>query len=166
MWKRMVLYVVNAGLVGLLAQQILTTSYLGKIDVGLRSSLQSTKQLSTVESSIIQKNHALAGLADTTRTMREQLAETLQVTQSINQNIHTIDNLNAATLNVNQLLVGLGHQSQAHLSTIAGQLSQLTATLQQMNGQLNLLSSVIQADAATLHDMRAQTAVMNSKVPG
>jgi chromosome segregation ATPase len=166
MWKKWVLYIANVIVVGVLVQQVMTTTYLAKIDYGLHSSLQSTKQLASIESSIIEKNHALQSMASTTQSMSDQLSLTLQVTMAINKNIHAIDALNQSTLDVNQTLVGLGKQSQANLASIASQLGQLNSSIGQVGGQLGQLKETIQLDASTLHDMKAQTDQMNSKVPG
>jgi D-ribose pyranose/furanose isomerase RbsD len=166
MWKKWVLYVANVIVIGVLVQQVMTTTYLAKIDAGLHSSLHSTKQLASIESSIIEKNHALQGMASTTKSMSDQLGVTLQVTMAINKNIHAIDALNQSTLDVNQILVALGKQSQVNLASIASRLDQLNGSIGQVGGQLSQLKQTIELDASTLHDMKAQTDKMNSKVPG
>jgi prefoldin subunit 5 len=166
MWKKWILYGVTAVTCAVLVQQVAVTVYLAKIDYGLRSSLQSTKQLAQIQSSIIEKNKALKELSATARLMTQQLGDTLAVTEQIDKNIATINHLNQATLDINQLLVSTGGHSNTNLNGVADQLAKLNQSIAAISQSIGGLESILASDAATLHDMRVQTDRMNSKVPG
>jgi hypothetical protein len=159
-------YCIAALLILVLIQQVLTTTYLGKIDAGLRSSLSSTKQLSAIQSSVIEKNGALTGIAKTTDNMDTALGTTLQLTQTIDRNIHQIDDLNVATLSANRQLAALGKDGQTNLTGIAQNLQTFAQVLSQLQAQVAQLDGVVRVDQPTLHDMKLQTDTMNRKVPG
>lgn len=164
--RTLLLYVGMCAVVALLLQQMVTTYYLAKIDTGLNSSLRSTASLATIESAIIDKNHALRDVVATTQGMDRQLGDTLQATQTIDAHIHKIDDLNGATLQINQGLVKLGQQGGASLTTSAASLRDFSTSMAQLKASLSQLDQTIQSDASNLHDMKAQTDTMNRKVPG
>ncbi len=166
MWKKWILYGVTAVACAVLVQQVATTVYLAKIDYGLRSSLQSTRQLAEIQKSIIEKNNALHGLASTAREMNQQLKSALAVTQQIDQNIGAINRLNKATLDINQTLVTTGRHSNENLTGVADQLARLNQSIAAISQSIGGLESILASDAAVLHDMKLQTDRMNSKVPG
>jgi hypothetical protein len=164
--RTVLLYAGMCAVVALLGQQMVTTYYLAKIDTGLNSSLHSTKSLATIESAIIDKNKALRDVTSTTQAMDQQLMLTLSATQTIDTHIHKIDELNAATLKINQGLVQIGQQGGTTLTTTATSLQQFADSISTLKSALAQLDQTIQRDAGNLHDMKAQTDMMNRKVPG
>lgn len=164
--RTLFMYVGMCAVIALLGQQMVTTYYLAKIDTGLNSSLHSTKSLATIESAIIDKNQALKDVASTTQAMDQQLMLTLAATQTIDTHIHKIDDLNGATLHINQGLVQLGQQGGSTLTTTASNLQQFAKSISTLKTSLAQLDQTIQTDASNLHDMKAQTDMMNRKVPG
>jgi type VII secretion effector (TIGR04197 family) len=164
--RTLLMYLGMCIVVALLVQQMVTTYYLAKIDVGLNSSLHSTSQLASIQQAIIDKNKALQDVVTTTKAMDGQLGVTLQTTQTIDVHIHRIDDLNVSTLKVNQGLVGLGQQSGSALTTTASSLQQFSESISKLKTYLSQLNQTIQSDVVNIHDMKAQTDTMNSKVPG
>lgn len=164
--RKWLYYLGTIVLLGFLVQQMVTTYYLAKIDGGLHSSLRSTARLGTIQTEIIHKNQSLHNVLAATQDISGQLQLTLKETQIIDGNIHQIDNLNLATLRVNQVLTGLGSQGQNTLGAIAASMQTLQQKISSLSGPLSQLDDTIHSDRSLLHDMRAQTDRMNAKVPG
>ncbi|MCL6516256.1 hypothetical protein [Alicyclobacillus sp.] len=159
-------YVASAGLAALLAQQVVTTYYVARIDAGLRTSLNATRQLGDIQAAVIEKNGALKQMQSTSDAALAQLRATLQVTQAIDQNITQIDQLNASTRQINDQLAAAGRTGQATLGDIAGTLAQLKDTLGQLGPHVGDLQQMVRADAGNLADMREQVHQMDQKIPG
>ncbi|MCF8563962.1 hypothetical protein LLE49_04325 [Alicyclobacillus tolerans] len=151
---------------GLLAQTMVTTQYLAKIDKGLNSSLQSTSTLVSIEGSIIKKNQALSGVVDTTKQMSKNLNATLAVSQAIDGHIHLIDKYNADTLGINRQLVGLGSSSGQTLQGVSSNMSQLAHATQSLGNSISTLDQLIQQDRKNLDQMKTYADEMNNKTPG
>lgn len=159
-------YVGMTVVVGLLAQMMVTTYYLGKINVGLSDSLDSTKRLIGIQQSIIEKNKALEQVVNTTKEMDTQLVSTLAVTNSIRTNILKINELNGATLQLNRNMEVFAGQSGVSLQAIAKSTGQLQTSTQSLHDSLTKLYRYIDRDRANLQQMKAYTDQMNAKVPG
>jgi hypothetical protein len=98
--------------------------------------------------------------------MNQQLGATLAVTQQIDQNIAAINRLNKATLDINQTLVSTGQHSNVNLTGVADQLGKLNQSISAISQSIGGLEAILASDATGLHDMKLQTDLMNSKVPG
>ncbi|MGB8954425.1 MAG: hypothetical protein WCC10_03575 [Tumebacillaceae bacterium] len=153
-------------LLALLIQTMVTTYHLGKIDAGLRSSLESTAQLAEMQRSIILKNQQLSDVVATTQAMDKQLKQTLGVTQELHGNISSINKWNGATLELNQQMVASAGDSGEQLKAISGGMGQLKETTTALYGSLAKLSEWIKQDRAHMSNMRSSTEQMNQKVPG
>lgn len=151
---------------GVLGQTMVTTYYLAQIDQGLNSSLKSTNNLIQIQNSIVHKNQALQNVVSTTSEMAKQLTATLQQTVIIDQHIHSIDALNADTLAINRGLVTIGNQSGQTLSSVTGNMRQLTQVTQGLNNSITRLDQLIQQDRANMDLMKSYADQMNQKTPG
>jgi hypothetical protein len=152
-------------LVGLLVQTMITTYYLGKIDKGLRSSLQSTENLLAIQQSIVSKNEKLQEVIATTKAMDGQLTATLQATQSVHRNISEINRLNRSTLDINQNMLVLSNSSGQGLQGIAAGMGQLKKSTGDLLQSLTGLSKWVGQDHGNLTKMRDYTESMNQRLP-
>ncbi len=159
-------YVGTAIVAGILVQQIQTTNNLAKVDTGLSSSLHSTTALAKIEESVIGKNKILKQVVATTKTTDGQLSSTLDITKTINGNIHQIDAANEATLALNKGMVSISGQSKQTLYSVSQELSQLNISIQKLKLYLTQLDNLVSTDKTSLGDMKFQTDIMNQKVPG
>lgn len=152
--------------IGLLLQTMATTYYLGKINSGLNTSLQSTSQLISIQNAVIEKNQSLHDVIATTKAMDQQLQTTLQTTQGIRSNILKINEINAATLEVNGRMAVSGSNSNQSLEGISTGMGQLRQSTEALYNSLVKLNELTGRDRANLHQMKAYTDQMNQKVPG
>lgn len=159
-------YVGMAAVVGLLVQTMATTFYLAKIDQGLSTSLDSTSQLITIQQAIIEKNQSLQDVINTTHQMDSQLLLTLKATQGIRTNILQINQLNGASLELNQGMTVSGKESNVSLGSISAGMAQLKQSTEQLYNSLARLSQFTKQDSANLHQMKLYSDQMNQKVPG
>lgn len=150
----------------LLVVTVPTTIQLGKMDVGLRSSLHSTSQLVSIESAVIDKNKSLKGLITTAHQMRQQLTTTENTTTQIKQNITLINQLNSVTLKLNQNIGDQAKNSAGNLGDIENSLSALDQATSRLEQTLQSLSGIVSQDKSNLAQMQAATQSMNAKVPG
>lgn len=155
-----------AVVLGLLGMTVPTTIRLSQLDVGLRSSLQSTSQLVDVESAIIQNNKSLTILMKTASSMNQTLQTTNQTTGQLEQNIALINKLNAQTLQINQSIGGETSGGAGHLASIAASLRQLDTSMTKLEQTLGSLGGMVQQDVSNMNQMKQAVHSMNSKVPG
>jgi septal ring factor EnvC (AmiA/AmiB activator) len=153
-------------LFGILTQTLVTTYYLAKIDIGLNSSLDSTRRLVSVEHAIIDKNKALADVIQQTAHMDQQLQTTLETTQTIEQHILRINDLNAATLTINRRMAAVGAAGTRTLSDVSSAMASLNQATMSLGNYLAVLRQVVMQDRANLDLMKQYTDEMNQKTPG
>ncbi|WAH36142.1 hypothetical protein [Alicyclobacillus dauci] len=163
---KVVSLVAMAAMAGVLAMTVPTTFQLAKMDTGLSSSLHSTTQLVSIESSIIQKNKSLHSLIQTAHLMKAQLQVTDSVTAKLETNINTINHLNQQTLEINQSISKGANTSAQNLADIAASMSALYSATSSLSKTLQSLNGIVQGDTNNLSQMRDATAQMNSNVPG
>jgi methyl-accepting chemotaxis protein len=159
-------YVGMTVMAGLLAQTMVTTYYLGKIDKGLTVSLDSTTQLISIQKAIVEKNESLKDVVSTTQAMDQQLQLTLKATQGIRANILRINELNGATLQLNQHMMTSGTASNQSLDSIYTGMTQLKQSTEELYASLDRLNGITQQDRSNLQQMKAYTEQMNRKIPG
>ncbi|MCL6453774.1 MAG: hypothetical protein K6T78_09225 [Alicyclobacillus sp.] len=166
MWKNGLAVGGMVVVAGLLAVTVPTTVSLARIDRGLQSSLQTTQELARVQSGVIENNRSLGPLLRAAQQMQRNLVQTQQVTEDLNRNIATIDQLNAATLRINQAIAGGAHGSANNLQAIASNLKSLDAATASLAKTLRSLDQLVAEDETGLAAMRAAADEMNAKVPG
>ena len=159
-------YVGMALVIGLLVQTMMTTYHLMRIDSGLKESLESTERLVEIQEAIIEKNDALAGVVETTKKMDAQLQATLGATKQVHANITQINELNAATLEVNKGMAVLGAHTGTGLQDVSGGLGTLNSSVNELKKALEELGLLIRDDRSNLAKIRSYTEQMNRKVPG
>lgn len=159
-------YVGMTVVVGLLVQTMVTTYYLGKIDKGLNTSLDSTTQLISIQKAVVEKNASLTDVINTTRAMDQQLQLTLKATQGIRANILRINELNGATLQLNQNMLASGTESNQSLASISSGMNQLKQSTEDLYTALARLKQITQQDRSNLQQMKTYTQQMNQKIPG
>lgn len=152
--------------IGLLTQTMVTTFYLGKIDQGLYTSLDSTSQLISIQKAVVEKNESLKDVVNTTRDMDQQLQFTLKATQGIRANILKINELNGSTLQFNQNMLASGTESNQSLGSISTGMTQLRQSTEDLNNALARLNQITQQDRSNLQQMKLYTQQMNQKIPG
>ncbi|HEU4963855.1 MAG TPA: hypothetical protein VFV52_08385 [Bacilli bacterium] len=166
MWLKIMGYLGMTVVIGLLAQTLVTTFYLAKIDAGLRASLDSTERLVGVQEAIIGKNQALQQVVSTTQAMDRKLTQTLQATQAVHGNISRINELNAVSLQLNQGMVQLGASSGADIEGIASGMRQLHEATSDLKASLAKLGQWTEQDRGNLDKIKAYTEQMNRRIPG
>ncbi|QQE78287.1 hypothetical protein [Alicyclobacillus sp. SO9] len=159
-------YVVLGGMTVVLAQTVMTTVNLVRVDSGLNSSLQSTRQLVQVNHAIIRNNKALPAVVKESQQAAIQLQTTLQATQKVAQNIQAINHLNSETLAVNQQIAQTGNNNAKSLQQVVDSTKALKSSLQQVQQNLQTLKSITDADKRYLSSMRQSANTMNKKTPG
>jgi hypothetical protein len=153
-------------LVVLLADTMLTTNALKKIDRGLDQSLDSTSRMILVQEAIVQKNAALDDVIQTTQAMDAQLTQTLDATKNVQTHIDSIVALNAQTLEINQSLVKLGDGGHQTLGGIAKDMNSIQTSAGELYSALTRLQQTVRRDSSNLGKMRTYADQMNAKVPG
>lgn len=152
-------------LFGVLAQTQVTTYYLAKIDIGLNSSLDSTRRLVTVEQAIIDKNKTLGTVIQQTKQMDQQLASTLSETLTIEQHIFRINDLNAASLTINREMAQVGNAGAQTLTDVSDTMSKLNQATLALGNYLASLRQVVLQDRQNMDLMKQYTDEMNQKTP-
>jgi hypothetical protein len=152
-------------LFGVLAQTLMTTYYLAKIDIGLNSSLDSTRRLVAVEQAIIDKNKTLGTVIRQTEQMDSQLGQTLQQTLTIEQHIFRINELNAATLTINRNMAQVGGTGAQTLADITNTMTNLNQATLSLGNYLMALRQVVMQDRQNMDLMKQYTDEMNQKTP-
>ncbi|MBL0385282.1 hypothetical protein JJB07_01370 [Tumebacillus sp. ITR2] len=153
-------------LIVLLADTMLTTHALKKIDRGLDQSLDSTSRMIQIQEAIVQKNAALDDVIQTTQVMDTQLSATLTATQNVQTHIDTIVQLNDQTLKINQSLAGLGGDGQKTLEGISTDMGKLHTSAGELYTALTKLQATVKRDSTNMAAMRGYADQMNAKVPG
>jgi methyl-accepting chemotaxis protein len=159
-------YTGMAVVIGLLLQTMVTTYYLGRIDAGLNTSLDSTEKLIEAQKIIIEKNGALHDVVEATKGMDQQLLATLEKTKAIHSNIDQINDWNYRTLLANQKMQTIGAQSDESLQEIAAGMGQLKSSTEELSKSMAKLNSLVSQDRQNLDQMKAYTDEMNRKLPG
>jgi hypothetical protein len=152
-------------LFGVLVQTLVTTYYLAKIDIGLNSSLDSTRRLVAVEQAIIDKNKTLGTVISQTQKMDQQLGQTLQETLTIEQHIFRINELNGATLTINRSMAQVGSAGARTLADIGSTMAGLNQATLALGNYLAALRQVVIEDRRNMDLMRQYTDEMNAKTP-
>lgn len=166
MWRKVLSYLGMTIAILLLVETMFTTYYLGKIDAGLKTSLSTTASLVQIQTAIIHKNETLQDVVATTKQMDTKLNNTLQATQAIHAHIDKINELNSATLKLNQQMVLLGAQSGQMLGSIAASMGDLKQATDALSQSLTKLRDYVRQDSANMTQMKNDTDQMDRKVPG
>lgn len=159
-------YVILGGMTVALAQTLMTTVNLVRVDSGLNSSLKSTRELVQLNHAIIHNNQSLPQVVKESKQASHQLKTTLLATNKVAQNIKAINKLNSKTLGLNQEIAHSGTNNAQSLQQIVDSTKALKSSLQQVKQNLQTLKSITDADRQYLNSMRQSANTMNKKTPG
>jgi hypothetical protein len=151
---------------GLLINSMLMTFYLKKIDSGLNVNLQSVRALGELERSIIHKNGELTGMIDTIHQVDHGLDSTVSHTSNLLTLITQVVNLNAGSLQINNMMEKSAQQSGATIANVHKSLQAVAPYTAQMKQYLESLKKTAASDTQKMQAIRQSTDRMNQKLPG
>jgi uncharacterized protein YoxC len=150
---------------GLLAQSMIMTAYLKKLDSALNQNLDTANQLLQAQRDIKNKNAVLNDMADSTQVLSQRLDVALAKTQTISSLITQLLAINAKTKQVQDQLVVLLKNNANTMQTINQSIGGLKSNTSQLAAQIEQLQAIVRMDSASLQSVAASAAEMNKKLP-